>query len=95
MDRAIQVWELDWEWDFPAAADWHASVRPYLQAFLQRHTPYVDGPRRSGTPRWSEGDLTALMAELADRGFGWLTLDGITAQLALMAAKYTTVRLRS
>jgi WD40 repeat protein/serine/threonine protein kinase len=40
-DRLLKVWVLDWELADTAPADWDEGARPYLEAFLARHTPYV------------------------------------------------------
>jgi WD40 repeat protein/serine/threonine protein kinase len=63
----LQVWELDWDYEFPEPADWHEDARPYLDAFLARF----------GT-RCTEADL---IAALQHAGFGWLSADGIRPYL--------------
>jgi WD40 repeat protein len=40
-DRLLKVWILDWELADSAPADWDEGARPYLEAFLARHTPYA------------------------------------------------------
>ena len=50
-DRTIKVWILDWELADPQPADWDEGARPYLEAFLRLHTPYLVGrtPERKRT----------------------------------------------
>ena len=33
-DKTLRLWELDWECEFPDAADWNETARPYLDSFL-------------------------------------------------------------
>jgi WD40 repeat protein len=40
-DRLLKVWVLDWELADNPPADWDEEARPYLEAFLSRHTPYA------------------------------------------------------
>jgi WD40 repeat protein len=40
-DRLVKVWVLDWELADNPPADWDEGARPYLEAFLARHTPYT------------------------------------------------------
>jgi WD40 repeat protein len=43
-DRLVKVWVLDWDLADTAPADWDDGARPYLEAFLDRHTPYTVPP---------------------------------------------------
>jgi WD40 repeat protein len=43
-DGLVKVWVLDWELADAAPADWDDGARPYLEAFLDRHTPYAVPP---------------------------------------------------
>jgi WD40 repeat protein/serine/threonine protein kinase len=82
----LELWELDWEWDFPAPADWDEGARPYLDIFLTLHTPYApDGLRRVGKPQWTEEDFQKLLQELGYRGYGWLRPEGVRRELEKMA----------
>jgi WD40 repeat protein len=40
-DRTLKLWVLDWELEDHPPADWDEGARPYLEAFLARHTPYA------------------------------------------------------
>jgi WD40 repeat protein/serine/threonine protein kinase/DNA-directed RNA polymerase subunit RPC12/RpoP len=85
-DRTIRVWFLDWDYDFPAPADWDEGARPYLDIFLTLHTPYgPDGLRRVGKPQWTEEDFQKLLQELGYRGYGWLRPEGVRRELEKMA----------
>jgi WD40 repeat protein len=85
-DRTIRVWFLDWDYDFPAPADWDEGARPYLDIFLTLHTPYgPDGLRRVGKPQWTEEDFQKLLQELGYRGYGWLRPAGVRRELEKMA----------
>jgi WD40 repeat protein len=85
-DNTIRVWFLDWDYDFPAPADWDEGARPYLDIFLTLHTPYgPDGLRRVGKPQWTEEDFQKLLQELGYRGYGWLRPEGVRRELEKMA----------
>jgi WD40 repeat protein len=85
-DQTLRLWELDWEWDFPAPADWDEGARPYLDIFLTLHTPYgPDGLSRVGKPQWTEKDFQKLLQELGYRGYGWLRPEGVRRELEKMA----------
>jgi WD40 repeat protein/serine/threonine protein kinase len=85
-DNTICLWEFDWDYDFPAPADWDEGARPYLDIFLTLHTPYApDGLRRVGKPQWTEEDFQKLLQELGYRGYGWLRPEGVRRELEKMA----------
>ncbi len=85
-DSTISMWEFDWDYDFPAPADWDEGARPYLDIFLTLHTPYgPDGISRVGRPQWSEADFQDLLQELGYRGYGWLRPEGVRRKLEEMA----------
>ena len=80
------LWFLDWDYDFPAPADWDEGARPYLDIFLTLHTPYgPDGLSRVGKPQWTEEDFQKLLQELGYRGYGWLRPEGVRRELEKMA----------
>jgi formylglycine-generating enzyme required for sulfatase activity len=33
-DTTVRLWELDWQYEFPEAADWDEGARPYVEAFV-------------------------------------------------------------
>ena len=85
-EKIISCWALDWDYDFPAPADWDEGARPYLDIFLTLHTPYgPDGLRRVGKPQWTEEDFQKLLQELGYRGYGWLRPEGVRRELEKMA----------
>src|SRR5207302_971155 len=40
-DRTVKLWILDWELEDQQPADWDERARPYLETFLNVHTPYA------------------------------------------------------
>jgi WD40 repeat protein len=85
-DKTVRIWALDWDYDFPAPADWDEGARPYLDIFLTLHTPYApDGLSRVGKPQWTEEDFQKLLQELGYRGYGWLRPEGVRRDLEKMA----------
>ncbi len=85
------VWELDWDYEFPDAADWDEGARPLLETFLHARVPYADplveeGPLRRGVPAWDEGDFESRLHQLEDAGYGWLQPEGVRRELERMAA---------
>lgn len=96
----VRVWRMDWDYDFPARADWDDGALPYLQAFLRQHTPYgapmPDDPEptaarveraltRTGRPTWTEADFAALLDVLRYAGYGWLRPPGVRERLVGLA----------
>ncbi len=92
-------WNLDWELEYKAPADWDEKALPYLNIFLTLHTPYAgtlpterapteDEIRkaltRCGTPVWTEEDFQALIIQLGPAGYGWLRPEGIKRELEAM-----------
>jgi len=81
-DNQIQVWEFDWEYQFPRPTDWNEGARPYAEIFLTRHQPLdpiTKIPR--GRPAWKSKDLEQLIRALSFAGFGWLREDGVRRKL--------------
>jgi WD40 repeat protein/serine/threonine protein kinase len=77
----VRSWYLDWEFAIRKRVDWHDSVRPYLEVFLaQRGNPEGTAP-----PEWGDGEIRALVADLGNRGLGWINPGGVTRQLRRMA----------
>jgi hypothetical protein len=88
-DRTLRLWELDWECEFPKAADWDEAAQPYLDSFLTLHCPVAqDGFSRFGKPRWTEQDFQNLLTDLQYRGYGWLRPEGVRRQLSKMTEEW-------
>jgi WD40 repeat protein len=88
-DTTVQVWELDWECEFPDAADWDEAARPYLDSFLTLHCPVgQDGLSRFGKPLWTEQDFQNLLTDLQYRGYGWLRPEGVRRQVLKMTEEW-------
>ena len=101
-DLILRLWELDWECEFPPPADWDEAARPYLESFLNLHTPYAaELPQdhtpseeeirlaltRRGKPSWNEKEFEALIRQLQYAGYGWLRPEGIQRELEKMTQK--------
>ncbi|WP_236601133.1 ATP-dependent Clp protease proteolytic subunit [Ktedonobacter sp. SOSP1-52] len=97
--KNIQLWELDWELEAHASADWDEGARPYLETFLTQHTPYAaelpqerepteqeiqQALTRQGTPSWNEEDFQRLIQQMQYVGYGWLRPEGVLKQLTSM-----------
>ena len=88
-DNTLRLWELDWECEFPDAADWNEAARPYLDSFLTLHCPVgQDGFSRVGKPMWAEEDFQNLLTDLQYRGYGWLRPEGVRRQLLKMTEEW-------
>jgi WD40 repeat protein/serine/threonine protein kinase len=79
-DSTMRVWELDWDYDFPASVDWDEGARPYLAAYAAR--------ARSGRPE----EFQRLLETLCDAGYGWLNPDGVRSQLAAVVERRAPAR---
>jgi len=78
----LHLWSLKWEYKFPAGTPWHDGARPYLENFLELRRPLAaDGLSRYGAAVWSDEDFAGLFQELQQRGYGWLTPEGVFAKL--------------
>jgi len=102
-DETLRLWDLDWECEFPAPADWDEGARPYLESFLNLHTPYAaELPHdhtpseeevrlaltHCGKPSWNEQGFDSLIRQLQYAGYGWLRTEGVRKQLEEMAKKW-------
>ena len=95
-DGALRLWFLDWELGSLPAGEWDEAARPWLRAFIARHTPYaVPLPRllltgaalarslaREGSPQWSDDDFCRLLADLRRAGFLNLRPERVQHELA-------------
>lgn len=72
----VRVWELDWDYAFPAPSDWNDGAKPYLESFLSR----------SGSAG-AEEDFQRLLTDLSRRGFGWLKPEGVRSRLESLTPK--------
>jgi hypothetical protein len=101
-DAILEIWELDWDYDFPPPTGWDESARPYLEAFLTVHTPAAGNlpPDRSpseleiaaawtrcGRPVWEEADFRELVGSLRGAGFGHVEPEGVRRKLGELAEK--------
>jgi len=87
-DNQIQVWEFDWDYQFPRPTDWNEGARPYAEIFLTRHQPLdpiTKIPR--GRPVWKSKDLEQLIRALSFAGFGWLREDGVHRKLEELSGR--------
>jgi WD40 repeat protein/serine/threonine protein kinase len=73
-DGTVRIWEFDWDHDFPDAVVWDEAARPHLDAAVAR------GGTGSGT---AGADV---LAHLQRAGLGWISRDGVLAQLDTIAA---------
>ncbi|MBI3269545.1 MAG: protein kinase [Planctomycetes bacterium] len=88
-DPILRVFDIDWDYEFPEAADWDEGARPWLNVFLSYHTPVLeDGIRRQGTPEWTEPEFGELVHSLQCAGFGWLRAEGVRQVLDKMAGSW-------
>ncbi len=87
-DQAVRLWSFVWDYEFPEPAAWHPGAQPYLENFLARHTPEPRGWFRwQSPPAWSEADFQQLLAELVNRGYGWLDAEGVQRELKKTAGR--------
>jgi len=68
-----QLWDIDWQYEFPGWSDWDEGAKPYLEIFLRL------------CPDWGDTDFDNLVTDLQNRGYGWLRPDGIKKKLKEMA----------
>jgi hypothetical protein len=87
-DKTLRLWELDWEFAPNQPADWDEGARPFLEAFLTVHTPYVGGMVRRGKPSWTEDDFRRLLDTLGCAGYGWLRPEGVRHMLDQLAQEW-------
>jgi len=98
----MRVWKFDWDYEFPELTDWDEAARPYLETFLDLHTPYAGqipqdrdpteeeinlALTRRGKPTWREEDFQRLLQTLGYRGYGWLREEGVRKKLVEMVAE--------
>jgi hypothetical protein len=102
-DGTLRLWHLDWELEACEPADWDEGARPYLETFLNCHTPYLGtlAQDRAPTEEEIQQALHARWATLLDRrrlpegllhtlgcaGYGWVRPDVWRAELERMALK--------
>ena len=67
--KAIFVYDIEYELSFPEWSDWDEGARPFLEIFLKLH------------PDWTDYDAENFIAELRNRGYGWLRSRGVKTQL--------------
>ncbi|MDD3337082.1 MAG: tetratricopeptide repeat protein, partial [Eubacteriales bacterium] len=74
-DKNVHFGHIEYVNRFPGWADWDEGARPYLEIFLTLH------------PAWTEANFGGLIAELKNRGYGWLRPEGVRAKLKEIAGK--------
>jgi hypothetical protein len=88
-DKTLRLWELNWECEFPPAADWDEGAYHYLNTFLTLHCSIgEDGFTRVGRPAWMDEDFQKLLTDLQYLGYGWLRREGVRKQLEKMTAEW-------
>jgi len=78
-DGTARLWEFDWDYEFPAPAEWDEGARPHLQAALAMSLA-------GGGTDCSEEEIQRLLATLELAGYGWLREEGVRAELKRMAS---------
>ena len=86
--EATNIWDLFWDYEFPSPELAIDPVLRRLTIFLERHRPFAsDDPfdpsflLRKGSPQWGSNDLDWLMADLTQRGFGWVSSEAVESCL--------------
>jgi hypothetical protein len=86
----IQMLELDWAQEPAAPAPWSPDADGLADAFLARHVPLgPDKITRSGAPVWGEVEFASFLDQLARCGLGWLTAEGVRAELLRRTGAFT------
>jgi WD40 repeat protein len=96
-DGTLRLWLLDWELEPRLLADWDDGAQPYLELFLNLHTPWEfvtdwerltdEEPRDPPQPSWTEQDFRHLLDLLGSVGYGWLRPEGVRRRLPQPAAR--------
>ncbi len=81
----IQLWELDWQYEFLDAADWYVGATPHAISFLRAHTPSLSDDLSKAS--WHEDEFADFLSDLEDMGYGWLRPEGIRAWLERVARR--------
>ncbi|MDP6505668.1 MAG: hypothetical protein QF886_18750, partial [Planctomycetota bacterium] len=77
-DQTVLLWELDWDFEFPAAESLDKTIKPFLLNFLLQQCPSDEATGiRSGTPTLDEESFERLAHEMRIRGFGWVPEDSL------------------
>jgi WD40 repeat protein len=88
-DKTVRIHELEWNYEFPAPAEWDEGVRKYLEIFLWTYVrEQPERPDLGELPLWSEEDFENLLNELSYRGFGWISAGGIKKELERMTENW-------
>ena len=80
-DASVQVWRLDWDYEFPDPDAPDERLRPYLEIFLEA---------RQG--RWNEEDFQTLLSGLERRGLGWKDPEFVRRELEALRQSYAARR---
>jgi hypothetical protein len=79
-DGTVRLWELDWDYDFPAPVTWDERASPYLRSALALS-------RAAGHEHCYQDEISRLLGHMAAAGFGWLRAEGVRAELQRMASR--------
>lgn len=102
-EGGVRVWALDWDLEERDPAPWDEGARPCLERFLTGHTPPAGrlpmhrtpsqkeigaALTRRGKPAWTDADVQRLFYALGCYGYGWLSTDGVLAELEQSAVTW-------
>ncbi|MBF0518657.1 MAG: protein kinase [Nitrospirae bacterium] len=95
-ESKINVFFIDWELIYKKPIDWDEGALPYIELFINQHTPYASNIpldreptnseiklalTRRGKVSWTEEDFLKLNDEIAYAGYGWLKTKGVRLKL--------------
>jgi len=66
----IEIWELDWELEFPDEVDWHKDAEPYVRNFLTLSNNH-----------WTEEQFDQFYKKLQYAGLGWVKKEGVLRKM--------------
>ena len=83
-DHTINLWELDWRFEFPDPAGPLDGLQPHLENFLELHRGEAKA-RGPAARSWSDDDFQGLLERLPYAGLGWIPPDRVQHCLESMA----------
>ena len=84
-DHTINLWELDWRFEFPDPAGPLDGLQPHLENFLELYASRGGAARGPAARSWSEDDFQGLLERLPYAGLGWIPPDRVQHCLESMA----------